>query len=400
MKYAIFKYLWLIAVLPKTAQLPILCVVLCGMYLKEGLPASLKYDLRSDRYFTLVMACNAVYAFSIIANAAGGQYELSRILAACNTFAITCVGFGFYHLYTKAEVDMEKIQKYMFVNLNIMLGLLVLYYLIGDKGNLPILGKLSRWDKVRGEYTTRFLGYLEYSNLTVFMYLYCYLFSVGFLNKHLHPLAAIPLEVLYLMPMAAANSRTGVLCGAAMTCVSVVLTKHDGITRFYLKHKAKIWSICLLLAAAAVVLLHEPLLGALESILSYRAGSTRTRSMIYMGSLEKMLTESPIWGCGIKAIIPDSEYPYGSHSTYLGMYYKAGLLGGTIYLAATAMKILELIRRKERSCFDILVTFTFLALFALAVLEDLDGANWSYVMFMSLLALCTVNKDAIQQNAV
>ena len=293
---------------------------------------------------------------------------------------------------------MEKVERYMFCNMNILVGLCVLYWLIGSKGNLPFIGQLSSWDEVVvGVDTTRFMGYLEYANLTAFMYLYCYAFSVNYLSKKVPKVVSLVLEVLYVLPLAAANSRTGVACAIAMTAVSLVLTKMDCVTDFYLKNKGKIWGMGIAALAVVCLVCYRPIGAVLHRILSYRAGSTATRSIIYGESIGKMLSQSPVWGCGIKAIIPELGYPYGSHSTYIGMFYKAGILGGTIYLIASLTAIFGITRRKENSKFDILMSFTFLALFAFAMLEDIDGSNWNIVMFMSLLALCTRHKNQMPQ---
>ena len=60
MSYAIFKYLWLIAVLPKMVQLPILGAFLICLYGKDCPKQALKFDFRADRYFTPLIVCNAV----------------------------------------------------------------------------------------------------------------------------------------------------------------------------------------------------------------------------------------------------------------------------------------------------------------------------------------------------
>lgn len=397
MKYILFQWVWLIAVLPKLVQLPILGVILICLYLKEDRKRILKVDFRTDWYFLLLIVCNAVYGFSIALNALGGKYEPVRIVAACNTFAITCIALAFYHYYSHADLEMEKVERYMFYNMNVLFCLCALYWLIGDYGNLPVLGALSGWDEVRGVDTTRFMGYLEYANLTAFMYLYCYAFSVNFLSKRLPKVVSLIVEIMYILPLVAAHSRAGVACAIAMTAISLILTKIDCVTSFYLKNKRRIWAIGVVALLVICAVCYRQIGGVLQRVMSYRGTSTQDRFLIYSGSIQKMLRESPLLGCGIKSIIPEKNYPYGSHSTYIGMFYKTGLLGGSIYLIATLMAVLGIIRRKENSRFDILISFTFLALFALAMLEDIDGSNWNIVMFMSLLALCTRHKNQMPQ---
>lgn len=333
----------------------------------------------------MLVLCAGIHGFSIVVNALGGAHEPSRILAACNTFAITCVGLAFYHYYSEVVPDREKVEKYMFRNMNTLLALCLLYWLVGDKGNLPVIGTLSAWDFVDGVDTTRFAGYLEYANLTVFVYLYCWAFSVHYLSARCPRVVSLVLEILYVLPLAAARSRLGVACGAALILVSIVLVKIPPITELYLRHKKKIWAIGIAGVMLVCLVCFRPLWGMVWRVLSYREGSTQTRTAIYGMSLQKMLTQSPIWGCGIKDMIPVWNYPYGSHSTYIGMFYKIGILGGSLYLLATILAVWNILRREETDCFDILISFAFLALFAVAMLEDLDGANWSFVMFMSLL---------------
>lgn len=386
MEYAIFKYLWLLVVLPKPAQLVAFVLILIGLWVSGR--GKLRGTKDGDVYFGLLILINIIYGLSILLNLFRAEWELYRVFAACNTFTITCVAYMYYYIYKTREIDTERVEKYMFINMNIMLGLCFLYWTIGDKGNIPFVGALSIWDEViPGVDTTRFVGYLEYSNLTVFMYLYCYAFSVNFLQKRIGKIAAFFTEILYMLPLVAARTRAGIACAAAMMIISILLVKIDVTANFYKKHKSMVWGLGMILLAVCCSVLHEPLLAAFEKVLSYRAGSTSTRMAIYRLSLEKMLSESPLLGCGIKAMIPGWDYPYGSHSTYIGMFYKTGLVGGTLYLLATLVIVVEIIRRKETTSFDILISFTFLALFAFAVLEDLDGANWNIVIFMSLMAM-------------
>lgn len=136
----------------------------------------------------------------------------------------------------------------------------------------------------------------------------------------------------------------------------------------------------------------EQFMGIFSSVLSYRGDSNSTRMMIYTKSINKFLAESPIWGCGIKEVISGTGLPYGSHSTYLGMFYKTGIVGGVLYLLATAIAVVKLIIQKDNTKFKIRITFCFLIIFALMILEDLDGANWNIVIFMSLFAMNFRNK--------
>ena len=58
-----------------------------------------------------------------------------------------------------------------------------------------------------------------------------------------------------------------------------------------------------------------------------RAGSTETRFDLYEYTARFVLERSPLLGLGIKPRISDFYIPVGSHSMYVGMLLKSGLLG-------------------------------------------------------------------------
>jgi len=73
-----------------------------------------------------------------------------------------------------------------------------------------------------------------------------------------------------------------------------------------------------------------------EIILELKSGSTRTRMLIYSKTLESW-KESPIFGFGTQRnmeVVGESSRvpPLGSHSTYLNLLYKYGLIGLILYL--------------------------------------------------------------------
>lgn len=72
----------------------------------------------------------------------------------------------------------------------------------------------------------------------------------------------------------------------------------------------------------------------LQGVFLSRAESNSMRFMLYKKSFERMLVNNPLLGMGIKDLYKDTIYPYGSHSSYVGYFYKTGLIGGSIYLLA------------------------------------------------------------------
>lgn len=120
-------------------------------------------------------------------------------------------------------------------------------------------------------------------------------------------------------------------------------------------------------------------------MMQLREGSNNMRSSIYAMSWKRMISESPIIGKGIKDYLGNSGYPYGSHSTYLGSFYKAGLVGGIVYIASILTLLIKIFSVKCTNNMDILKKYSIVMILALLFVEDIDGANWSiyisYFMF-------------------
>lgn len=79
------------------------------------------------------------------------------------------------------------------------------------------------------------------------------------------------------------------------------------------------------------------------STLESRAGSTATRIELYDRAIA-LWRESPVLGIGIK---PDdgSGYPIGSHSTYVGVLVRTGLVGMALFGSAWGLALLEGVRQ-------------------------------------------------------
>lgn len=62
-----------------------------------------------------------------------------------------------------------------------------------------------------------------------------------------------------------------------------------------------------------------------------RSGSAENRSAIYHATWE-MIKEHPFWGYGTQIDIPGVEFPAGSHSAFLGIWFKQGFFGFVLIL--------------------------------------------------------------------
>ena len=88
------------------------------------------------------------------------------------------------------------------------------------------------------------------------------------------------------------------------------------------------------------------------------------------------------------------DYPLGSHSSYVGFFYKTGLLGlGCILFALFKLiKAVFLKHFKKNMLFLLGVGAILLAM----ALEDIDGADWLLVLFMTINGIYLCEHDLSQ----
>ncbi len=384
--YALFQYLWLFAILPKALQLVCLGALLCLVLFKSGKEKPL------DAFTLLQIGYLAVYGLSIVINLLTAEHELSRVLAAVNTWSISVVAVLFYHCYRHITLDYQRLSRYMFHNVIILLIIYVLYLTLDYRGNFSFMSHpLTVSDWINDAPALRFAGYLEYSNLIVTLMLFCFGLSLRYIQTRFGGFAVMIYSVVCILPIWATNSRMGMLIMPVLAVLAIVLTNSKALIRIYRKYDKLILVGGVILICAVALLLHQQISEMVEQVLNARQGSTDTRFDIYLSSLERMITESPIIGCGIKDMY--GYYPYGSHSTYVGVFYKAGLLGGGIFMLSIILAICSIFKNKPRRGYTAVIMVSFLALFAFFALEDLDGANWCITVFMALYGICYGNRN-------
>ena len=104
------------------------------------------------------------------------------------------------------------------------------------------------------------------------------------------------------------------------------------------------------------------------------------RSAIYSLSINRTIDDSLLIGNGIKEIF--NGYPLGSHSTFIGFFYKTGLIGTIVAITAFALLYIEFYRilRQEEKVIYLISAFCVLIFM---MTEDLDGANWLLALYFS-----------------
>ena len=97
------------------------------------------------------------------------------------------------------------------------------------------------------------------------------------------------------------------------------------------------------------------------------------------------LDNSPVFGMGIKDLIDSGSIPYGSHSTYVGLFYRTGFLGIVLFAAVLFACFGEIVKLGNLRLIDLLWVFSALLFVAF---EDVDGVNWVLpVLFVFILFL-------------
>jgi len=381
-RYAIFKYFWIIALMPKAVQLVLLGLLLCLMVFRTD------RKLQPDGFFWMQVFCLGVYALAIVTNTILYQHAMSRVFAAVNTCGITAVAVIFYHFYRRITLDYRRLGKYAVINLLILIGLW-LYFRASDKMNLPLLlgRELGEMDWINGLLDIRFIGFLDYANLVVFMIIFFYPFAMIYLQHN--RLVTLLLTGALFLVVEDTNSRTGLILMAVLVLAYVILELQKSFFNLYKRRRAQTWIFAILLVLVGIVVCYDMILAIVDKIISLRTGSNNMRLYIYGQSMKKLFAESPVIGVAIKDLLDfgEQQYPLGSHSTYIGMFYKIGLLGGTVYMISIITVAVSILKSKDKDRHLLMLKVCIVACFGLMALEDIDGANWCVCIFYSLLAI-------------
>ncbi|MCD0022374.1 O-antigen ligase family protein, partial [Streptococcus agalactiae] len=81
------------------------------------------------------------------------------------------------------------------------------------------------------------------------------------------------------------------------------------------------------LLVIVMMLYFDNLLSIYYRIINLRSGSSESRFSLYKDTVNIVINNSLLFGEGVKELWLNSDLPLGSHSTYIGYFYKSGLLG-------------------------------------------------------------------------
>lgn len=388
--YAPFYLLWVFLILPKEFCIFLyfaLYVFLFGLGNKKGYIGDISE--KTKRIIIPLILASAIYIISIVYNILL-NFDSTRLLAALNTFAIWVMGILFFWFYASIDMsgklDLLNIARAMFINVIILICLSILYITI-DR-DLPIsmmieTRHLARVDYLDSGTGLRFNGYLEYPTAVTVLYIIIFPLSAFYVLKRYGVFKFIFFSAASFIPVWASSSRAGMILGMILIISTVIWGLYTETSIF--QYKYYIGALFSILLVMTIMIFGDRALESLTGILSSRSDSTAGRLYLYKSSMEMTLQQSPIIGIGVKyTSLLSNDAPFGSHSTWIGMFYKTGVLGTFFYLIAF-ISIIVLIRKKESSdALAKLILISCLIFYADLFVEDIDGAAWILITWLSV----------------
>lgn len=121
---------------------------------------------------------------------------------------------------------------------------------------------------------------------------------------------------------------------------------------------------------------------------SLRANSSNLRFYLYMYSIEYWLEENPIFGVGIKPRFDWLFIPLGSHSTFLGIFFRTGIVGGISFLSIHLTLFVFAYRAlKKRSEVGLVLFVSYLSFQIYMVFEDIDAPQYLFLVYSIVIGL-------------
>ncbi|KAA0958722.1 O-antigen ligase family protein [Planococcus sp. ANT_H30] len=376
----LFYMLWPILIVPKEIQFFLLLPIALMLVKKH----KIYFDLLSFFLGSYVW----VYVFSIVANLTTRSSEFTRILAAINSLSIWVLAIVFYLIFKNTQLPMKNFIKIGFINYLLLIAIWAVSMVIHSLTSLGALSFLGRTlyytETFNQEVVARFVGLMDYSNLIVMFCLFFYPLYFMHVRQFTSKIVQLLFLVIGIFPLISSYSRSGYLVFGAATAIGVVYYLYKSLNRevFYF---GAFLTLSVALALFYTADLNSAVRLQVEELLTAREGSNDSRTIILAESIDLTMQDSPITGMGIKDN-SSTGYPLGSHSTFIGFFYKTGTLGlmlGTWLFVFINLKILLLkstLDRKILSVFIFMMPLIF-------IVEDIDGANWLICLYFVFVAV-------------
>lgn len=376
LKFVIFKYLWILILAPKSVQF-ILLAILAFLFCTK------KIEL--DKVSICFIGMALIQILAIIVQVLSVQVDVERLLAAINTSLIWIVALLLYSFYRQTkidDIDITKIARYTFINILILIFIYV-FYLFADKNVYNLFGYnfvLKRMDYLASGTTTRFCGGME--TVLCPSHLFCILSPIIVLLSGVIKSKRLPLIMIsgMFISVIGTHSRIGTLVCGFIFIIYITYCVTNSVV--FQKYKKPILFILFFLVVLFCLLNSNSIISMLNKMLNSRVGSNNARFSIYENSIKKTISESPIIGIGIKYMLGD--FPYGSHCTYIGIFYKTGLFGTLLFVIGIAMMCINIWNNISNKETGRLAYIMILSYFGLLIFSDIDASNW----VLSLAFIC------------
>lgn len=379
--YAPLAFLWVFAVLPKVAAAFLYLGLLIAMFASRRQSRKLPEEYKLQ--FIVVLAASLIFLLSICCSMAF-DYSQERLAAAFGTLLYWLLGVGYaYYFLTSCAVSWVSVSKIAVFNLAVLFFLMTIYAVMGNGFSVGILGRhISANDYLNAGTSLRFSSFLEYPTLVAMMTLMLYACAFYWVNAKWKTPGIVVLSILSLVALQACASRAGYLVGVIAVVIGVCYA-FASIGQRYIAP----FSVLTIIAFLIVLLANwECIVEYVSGIVGSRAGSTTGRMYLYASSIEMTLDSSPIIGMGVKhTSLLSNSAPFGSHSTWIGFFYKTGLVGLVLYVAFFASVLVSLFAaRKTIGSYAVFYAICTFLLYIYLAVEDLDGTAWVCVTFFVL----------------
>ena len=374
----VFKYMWLLVVLPKTMQMAVLVFFAMLIYNK------FKVIPKQNKPLLIMVG---VHILAIFWQLIMGAATMDRLAASVNTVLLWIISL-FYLSMNKKEVENDnyyyKLSKYLVINL-IFFFVLFLISETTNIGTFSVMGhslSLKRLDFMSGSGGARFISLMEPPLAPSHMFLFTFpLLSVLYVNNYIKASKTICIITIALIALFSTHSRSGMMiCLAAYILFVMMMFRKEGVSK---RVQSAFLTFCILFGGLFAIMKYKELYEAFYSFFNSRGGSNEARFEVYTRSINKAWTESPLIGIGIKYMV-DGFIPYGSHSTYIGVFYKVGIIGSVAFAIGIWNEISYVRRRLKCNEYGLYIFLQFLLYFFFLVFADIDGVNWVMVSIVSM----------------
>jgi hypothetical protein len=393
-----FRILWILILLPKEYQFVVFAVFTVFLIIRNCIVKNI--SLRIDKvamfmFIAVAIQITAVFWQFFIGNV--GE-DFSRLYAAINTNGMWLFALFSYSIVRDkkySETEMAFVRKWFLIDLCILVCIYFFYQFTGWS-EITILGqsvKLRRMDYLQTGTTERFSALTESVLGASCLFLLMVPTCLTILNKWKFFIVKAGVLSLFFLSVVETHSRAGIVACTPVFIIGLYYLWSK--SAHYVNISKSLLHVLFIIVSFGlivfVIINFNEFLNIALSFANSRSGSNSARFDIYKTSIQKVLDESPVIGIGIKYML--GSFPLGSHSTYIGLFYKSGILGIILWVFGFASLIIGLYRKFTQYIWGVTFFIINMAYFAFLMFSDIDGVNWVIMSFFIYWGLIMNNKS-------